>query len=164
MAALLVVKGDPVRGTDKHNVFGQATNPAAPPPTVPYKGVGSFSYEGTMSERLSDLLSINGVPVALTDSRSSLNPGQTAPPVGKHSGPAGSDFIPPTPQPIPTSLQITDPVGTGTANANVGSALVSVGGRAVLLDGDAIDTCDGLGVKANSTVTAETQDFVRASE
>ena len=33
MGKLVVVKGDPVSGTDQHNVSGQATNPSPPPPT-----------------------------------------------------------------------------------------------------------------------------------
>ena len=48
-------------------------------------------------------------------------------------------------------------------NAAAGSSLLTVGGAKVLLDGDKIDTCDGLGVKANSTVTAMGQSFVSCS-
>lgn len=166
MAALLVVEGDAVRGTDKHNVVGQATNPAAPapPPTVAYTGVGKFTYEGTMSQRLSGLVRIGGAPVALTGSMSRLEDGADLPPTGRHTGPAGSSFQPASPVAIAASLTISDPVGTGIPSAGAGSGLVSVGGQPVLLDGDAIDTCDGLGVKANSTVTCSTQDFVRASQ
>lgn len=163
MGKLLIVDKDAVRGTDKHNVSGQATNPAAPPPTVPYVGVGDFVYTGAMTAELSDFVRIAGIPVALTTSRSSLDPGQDVPPAGGHSGPAGSGFTPPTPTPIPPSLMITDPIGVGRPSAGAGSGFVSVAGRPVLLDGDAIDTCDGLARPGNSTVTSSHQSFVSAS-
>jgi uncharacterized Zn-binding protein involved in type VI secretion len=163
MGKLVVVQGDSVQGTDKHNVSGNATNPAAPPPTVPYVGVGSYVYSGKMTDSLSAFVTIDGVPVALVTSKSSLNPGETAPPAGGHSGPAGSGFIPPAPVPIPISLSITDVIGTGVPNAAAGSALLTIGGVKVLLDGDKIDTCDGLGIPANSTVTAAGQSFVNCS-
>jgi hypothetical protein len=101
--------------------------------------------------------------VALVTSKSSLNPGETAPPTGGHSGPAGSSFLPPTPVPIAISLSITDVIGTGIPNASAGSSLLSIGGVKVLLDGDKIDTCDGLGTPANSTVTASGQSFVKCA-
>lgn len=161
--ALLVVGGDPVEGTDTHLVSGDATNPAPPPPTVPYAGTGRYDYVGSMTDGLSELLRIDGAPVALTTSSSTLDPGEDAPPAGGHSGPAGSGFVPPAPAPLPVSLSITDPIGSGTPNAAAGSAFVTVDGDPVLLDGDAIDTCDGQGTPANSTVSAATQDFVSAS-
>jgi uncharacterized Zn-binding protein involved in type VI secretion len=165
VAVRLVVEGDPVQGTDKHTVMGQAKNPSPPPPTVPYQGVGSFTYEGAMRERLSDLVRIDGAPVALTTSKSRLNVGEDVPLTGRHSGAKGSGFDPAEPAPITDALlKITDPIGEGAPSADAGSGLVSVGGHPVLLDGDAIDTCDGLGGTANSTVTSSTQDFVRASE
>jgi hypothetical protein len=166
VAVPLVVQGDPVEGTDKHRVSGQATNTAPPPapPTVPYMGLGNFAYRGTMREGLSDLLRIDGRPVALTSSESRLDAGEDAPPIGGHSGPAGSGFDPAVPAPIAATLQIADkPIGAGVPNQRAGSGFVQVDGRPVLLDGDAIDTCDGLGAKANSTVTASTQTFVKAS-
>jgi uncharacterized Zn-binding protein involved in type VI secretion len=164
MGKLIVVENDKVEGTDKHNVSGQATNPSAPPPTVPYTGVGDFDYVGKMTDQLSDFVKINGKPVALKSSKSSLNPGESSPPTGKHSGPAGKNFQPPAPVPIATSLSITDQIGEGKPSATSGSSFVKVASTAVLLDGDKIDTCDGLSVPMNSTVTAEKQDFVSCSE
>jgi uncharacterized Zn-binding protein involved in type VI secretion len=165
VAKLLIVKGDVVRGTDKHNVSGQATNPAAPPPNVPYVGVADFTYTGAMTDDPSDLVTIGGIPVALATSRSSLDPGQDVAPAGMHSGPTGSGFTPPAPVPIAPSLMITDaPIGVGRPGAGAGSHLVSINGVPVLLDGDSIDTCDGLKIPGNSTVTSSGQSFVSASE
>jgi hypothetical protein len=65
--------------------------------------------------------------------------------------------------PTTATLNITDPIGTGVPNTGAGSTFVTIGGTKVLLDGDKIDTCDGLSVPANSTVTAEGQDFVNCS-
>jgi hypothetical protein len=163
MGKLIVVQGDAVQGTDKHNISGTATNPAAPPPTVPYVGVGSYVYKGKMTNNLSSLVTIGGNPVALVTSMSSLNPGETAPPAGGHSGPAGKGFTPAAPAPIATTLAITDVIGIGVPNASAGSALLMIGGVKVLLDNDKIDTCDGLGNKANSNVTASGQSFVSCS-
>lgn len=163
MGKLVVVKGDPVSGTDTHNVSGSATNPAAPPPTVAYTGTGDFAYNGAVTGQLSDFVHISGTPVALVASRSTLNAGEDTPPSGKHSGPQGSNFVPPTPVPIASTLSITDtPLGTGVPNAGAGSALLTVGGTKVLLDADKIDTCSGVGATGDSTVTAQGQDFVTA--
>lgn len=171
MAKLVVVENDKVEGTDKHNVSGQATNPSPPPPpSVPGAWVADFDYVGKMTDGLSDFVSIDGRPVALVTSQSSLDPGEDVAPTGRHSGPMGSGFVPTPPTttpPFPATqalLQITDPVGTGDPNAGAGSSFVQAGGDALLLDGDAIDTCDGQGAPANSTVTAENQDFVSCSE
>lgn len=163
MGTLIVVQGDKVEGTDKHNVSGNATNPAAPPPTVPYTGVGDFDYKGSMTDALSDFVSIGGKAVAVIASKSSLDPGEDTP-AGKHHGMQGSNFVPPSPAPIAASLSITDPVGEGRPSATAGSSFVSIGGDAVLLDGDSIDTCDGLSIPMNSSVTASEQDFVGCSE
>ncbi len=163
MGKKVVIQGDAVQGTDKHNVMGNATNPAPPPPTVPYTGIGSFVYKGGMTDGLSTFVKIGGKPVALLTSKSSLNPGEAAPPAGGHSGPAGSGFTPATPVPIPLTLSIKDVIGIGVPNAAAGSALLTIGGVKVLLDGDKIDTCDGTGGKANSTVAAAGQSFVSCS-
>ncbi|MGH4006877.1 MAG: hypothetical protein ACRDTH_01680 [Pseudonocardiaceae bacterium] len=165
---MLIVEKDAVHGTDQHNVFGSAPSPSGP---VPYSGVGDYKYAGTMTDELSDFVRIAGVPVALTTSRSSLNRGEDVPPTGEHSGPRGSGFTlpfklpprPPAPEPIPLTLRITDPIGVGRPNVGAGSDFVSVAGRPVLLDGDAIDTCDGTGRPKNSTVTSSRQSFVKAS-
>jgi hypothetical protein len=164
MAILIVVENDKVEGTDKHNVSGDATNPAAPPPTVPFVGIGDFDYVGKMTSDLSDFVSIDGIPMALKSSKSSLDPGEGS--IGKHSGPMGSNWVPPppAPQPIPPTLSISDSVGEGNPSSNAGSAFVKVDGVKVLLDGDSIDTCDGMSIPMNSAVTSENQDFVSCSE
>jgi hypothetical protein len=159
VAKLVVVENDKVEGTDKHNVSGLMAA-GTPPPA--YSGVGDFDYVGKMTGALSDFVSIDGQPAALISSQSSLDPGEDIPFVGRHSGPMGSNFVPPGEN--PATLVIQDPIGTGDPNAAAGSSFVQVGGDALLLDGDAIDTCDGLGVPANSTVTVENQDFVSCSE
>jgi hypothetical protein len=161
---LIVVENDKVEGTDKHNVSGNATNPAPPPPTVPYAGVGDFDYIGKMTVKLSDFVKINGSAVVLKNSKSKLNPGEDVAPTGKHSGPMGSNFNPPSPVPIAASLTISEPVGEGNPSASSGSAFVKVAGVEVILDGDNIDTCDGLRIPMNSIVTAENQDFVFCAE
>jgi len=161
MGKLVVVKGDPVTGTDTHNVSGQGTTPSG---TVSYTGTADFAYDGAVTGQLSDFVSIGGVPVALVTSRSALNAGEDTAPNGKHSGPKGTNFVPTTPVPVPSSMSITDtPLGTGVPNAGAGSALLTVGGVKVLLDADKIDTCSGVGAKADSTVTAQGQDFVTSA-
>ncbi|MGA7409141.1 MAG: hypothetical protein WBW33_01580 [Bryobacteraceae bacterium] len=161
MGKLVVVQGDAVQGTDTHTVSGNATNPAPPPPTVPYAGSGSYSYKGAITQALSTFVTIGGVSVALKTSQSSLNPGELT--SGGHAPLAGSNFLPPAPVPIAASLSFLPPVqGVGVPNAASGSALLTVGGVKVLLDGDKIDTCDGTG-SANSTVTASGQSFVSCS-
>jgi uncharacterized Zn-binding protein involved in type VI secretion len=163
MGKLVVVQDDSVQGTDKHNVAGQATNPSGTPPTVPYTGIGSYNYNGKMTDGLSAFVKFGGKPVALVTSKSSLNPGETAP-GGGHSGASGSGFVPPAPPPIldPT-LSITDVIGTGVPNKAAGSALLTIDGVKVLLDGDKIDTCGSIKGSANSTVTASGQSFVSCS-
>jgi hypothetical protein len=167
MGQLLVVKGDPVKGTDQHHVKGLGPNPAAPPPTAPYAGIGDYPYRGAVKEALSTFVTIAGTPVALVTSRSGLDPGEDAP-GGGHAGPSGGNFVPGPDTvaltPTPATLQITDkPLGTGVPNSAAGNALLTVGGVRVLLDGDAIDTCSGLGKPADSTVTGRGQDFVTCS-
>ena len=166
MGKLIVVRDDTVEGTDKHNVSGDATNPAAPPPTVPYVGIGEFKYVGAVTDDLSDFVTIDSKPVALTTSKSSLNSGESTSPTGKHSGPTGSSLTPPSPAPIRATLKITDQIGNGIPSATSGSSFVTVDGTPLLLDGDAIDTCDGVVAtsNANSTVTASGQKFVSCSE
>lgn len=166
MSKLIVIENDPVEGTDTHNVGGQAKNPAVPPtpPTIPYVGTAVFDYLGKMTDQLSDLVKIDGAPVSTMGSKSTLNPGESASPAGKHSGPQGKNFSTPPLDPIPFSMSITEQVGDGFPSAAAGSSFVSVDGDAVLLDRDSIDTCDGLSTPGNSTVTAENQDFVNCSE
>ena len=160
MAKLITVDGDKVEGTDKHNVSGSAT---PPPPGAPYVGIGDFDYKGKLADQLSDFVSIGGKAAATVASRSALNPGEDTP-AGKHHGMQGGNWLPPSPAPVIHSLSITDPVGEGKPSASAGSSFVKIGGDAALLDGDAIDTCDGLSIPMNSTVTAQNQDFVSCSE
>ncbi len=163
MAKNIVVDGDEVKGTDKHNVAGTGTI-SAPPGTAPYTGIADFDYAGKMTGKLSDFVTIGGKAVAVATSESSLDPGETAPPAGKHAGLNGTNFTPPAPTPIPTTINITDPVGKGVPGTAAGSAFVTIDGVKVVLDGDSIDTCDGLSISGNSTVTASNQDFVSCSE
>jgi len=163
MGKHIVVDGDKVKGTDKHNVAGTGTI-SGPPGTAPYSGIADFDYAGKMTNALSDFVKIDGKAAAIVSSKSSLDPGETAPPTGKHAGLNGSNFTPPTPTPIPTTINITDPVGTGVPGSAAGSGFVTIDGVKVLLDGDAIDTCDGLNIPGNSTVTSSQQDFVSCSE
>lgn len=163
MSKKVVVKDDKVEGTDTHNVAGMATNTAAPPPTIPYKGTARFDYVGRMTGGLSDFVRIDGKPVATVKSRSSLDPGQTAP-GGKHTGASGSGFTPASPAPILDALmKITDKVGEGAPSSGAGSAFVKVGGQKLLLNGDPVDTCSGTGEKENSRVTSGGQKFVSCS-
>ena len=114
-----------------------------------------------MTQELSDFVKIDGKPVALKSSISSLDSGQTGP-SGKHYGPNGSSFKPDTADPL--TLGITGPIGAGKPSAQSGSSFVTINNKAILLDGDKIDTCDGMGATGNSTVTAEGQKFVFCSE
>lgn len=160
MDRLVIVENDPVRGTDTHNVSGSTKNP--PPPL--YTGTGDFDYDGAMTEQLVDFVRIDGMAVAVVSSGSTLNTGEDVPPAGKHSGPTGSNFTPAAPAPNPMTLVIIDaPLGAGEPNAGAGSALLTVDGVQVLLDGDDIDTCSGVGAPAGSAVTATGQDFVSCS-
>lgn len=168
MSTLVVVQNDKVEGTDKHNVTGDAENPDSTKPPIPNsKWVAKYDYKGKMTDQLSDFVSIDGQPVSVKTSKSSLNPGEDVAPAGAHSGPTGKEFMPEKPPPYtPTKpkLIITDTVGEGNPSADAGSTFVRIDGTAILLDGDSIDTCDGLGGLKNSTVTVENQDFVSCSE
>ncbi|MCX5001192.1 hypothetical protein OHB05_00925 [Streptomyces sp. NBC_00638] len=157
MSKLVVVERDPVNGKDRHNVTGMTVSN----PPVVYTGTAEFAYSGSMTQGLSDLVRVNEIAVALVTSRSALLPPETAPPAGKHSGPTGSSFVPPAPAPQPLSLVITDaPLGTGTPNAAAGSALLTINGVKVLLDGDPIDSCSGIGAPAGSNVRVQGQNFL----
>lgn len=167
MGTLIVVEGDKVEGTDKHNISGTGTLPPPPPsgtPGTPFTGIADFDYKGSMTDELSDMVSIGGKAAALVSSKSSLDPGEDS--AGGHA-PTSAKNIHETPTMIPVSrvvTAITDAIGTGVPSAGTGSSFVKVDGNAVLLDGDSIDTCDGLSIPMNSTVTSENQDFVSCSE
>jgi len=162
MGNLVVVKDDIVKGTDTHAVSGMTL--VKPP--VAYGGTGPYKYDGKMTDSLSTFVKIGGMAVAIVTSKSSLNPGETAPP-GKHSGPKGSSFVAGpgsvAAAPTPETVSITDVIGTGVPNAAAGSALLTIDGTKVLLDGDKIDTCDVPGGTGNSTVTASGQTFMTCS-
>ena len=160
MSKIIVVSEDPVKGKDKHNVAGM-NNLKPPQGPAPYSGIGEFDYKGTMKTNLSDFVKIDGVPVATIKSKSQLDPGEAA--GGGHAPNKGASWKPPAPPPDPMTLKITDPVGTGVVSSGSGSTYVKSGGSAVQLDGDAIDTCDGVGQKKNSKVSAKGQSFVRCS-
>ena len=168
MAILIVVDGDTVEGTDKHNISGTGTLPASPSPipNTPFTGIADFDYQGSMTDDLSDFVSIDGQAVALVSSKSSLDPGEDS--AGGHAALSAKNIIPMAPPTITPGTEmvsaITDPIGIGTPTIGVGSTFVKIGGDAVLFDGDTIDTCDGLSIPANSTVTAENQNFVSCSE
>lgn len=165
MGTLIVVENDKVEGTDTHNVSGNYTDPNTSAP-APGMWTGKFDYKGKMTDALSDFVTVGGKPMALVTSKSSLNPGETSP-AGKHNGANANSYTPIPPavgNPLPAPpASIIDPVGEGKPSAGTGSSFVTVGGTAVLLDGDSIDTCDGLGAPKNSTVTSENQDFVGCS-
>ena len=169
MGILVVVEGDKVEGTDKHNISGTGTVPPPPPggtPMTPFSGIADFDYKGSMTDDLSDMVSIGGQAVALVTSKSSLDPGEDS--AGGHAPTSAKSIIPIPPPPITPGTEvvtsITDSIGTGIPSSGTGSSFVKIDGDAVLFDGDNIDTCDGLGIPMNSTVTAENQDFLSCSE
>jgi hypothetical protein len=164
MGTLIVVEGDKVEGTDKHNVSGTGTDPSIPGPNS-FTGIADFDYKGSMTESLSDFVSIGAKPVALVSSESRLDPGEAS--AGGHAPISAKNIIAiPPPAITPGTeqvLAITDQIGTGIPSAGTGSSFVSIGSTAVLLDGDSIDTCDGLSIPMNSSVTSGNQDFVSCS-
>jgi uncharacterized Zn-binding protein involved in type VI secretion len=156
MAKKIVVQGDKVSGTDTHAVGG-VTAGTPPPPPPPYAGSGKYSYDGTMTAALSDFVTIAGKPVAIVSSGSSLN--------SPHIASAADSYDPSSPGPNPVSLSFTTaPDGTGTPSDGAGSSFVKIGGAAVLLDGDKLDTCGGEKSHGNSSVAASGQDFVAVEQ
>lgn len=157
MSKPLVVKGDPVDGTDTHNVTGSTSSN---PPT-PFSGTGDYAYKGEVKGGVSDFVTVGGKALAVVSSTSSLRTEGTT----DHEAPAGSSFKPDSPPPSPETLTFVPPdgVGTGKPSEDAGSALLTVGGVKVLLDGDAFDTCGIPGGTKSSTVTAKQQGFVTCS-
>ncbi|MEU0793484.1 hypothetical protein ABZ342_25715 [Amycolatopsis sp. NPDC005961] len=156
MGKLVVVKGDPVTGTDLHTVSGTTAQGSA------YAGTGKFAYNGSVTAEPSDFVSIGGTPVALVTSGSSLGPAETA--TGGHGPLSGKDFSAPGPAPnSPVSLLDT-PLGAGAPSSGAGSGLLTVDGVGVLLDGDSFDTCGPAPTTAASSVAAQGQDFVTCAE
>ena len=156
----LVVEGDKVDGTDVHGVEGKVTPPPPATPT-PYSGTAEYDYHGAVTGGLSDFVTVGGKPLAVVTSSSTLTEaGKTA-----HAASTGSTFIPAAPAPNPSTLAFLPPtvVGAGKPSGTAGSALLTVGGAAALLDGDAFDTCEIPGGKESSIVTASGQDLVTCS-
>lgn len=160
MGKTIVVQGDPVQGEDVHEVVGldSQTPPAVP---QPYNGTARYKYEDSIKEELCDFVNINGLALALVSSRSRLAVGS-----GGHIPASGKSFNPPSPPPNAGTLQFkkAGAIGPGKPSANAGSRFVTVGGTAVLLDQDKIDSCDDTGATGNSTVSASGQSFVACSE
>jgi len=158
MSKLLVVKSDPVDGTDTHNVSGLDTTTPTP---AAYTGTGDYTYEGEVKTGLSDFVTIGGTPLAVVSSGSDLrSDGKT-----DHMALSGSNFTPKTPPPNTATLAFVPPtgVGPGKPSAGAGSTLLTVDGVKALLDGDAFDTCGITGGKQSSTVKAKGQAFVTCS-
>jgi hypothetical protein len=168
MGILIVTDGDKVEGTDKHNISGTGTMPATPSPipNTPFSGIAEFDYKGSMTDDLSDMVSIGDKAVALITSKSSLDLGEDS--TGGHAPISAKNIMPIPPPPITPGTEvvssITDSIGTGIPSSGTGSRFVKIDGDAVLFDGDKIDTCDGLGIPMNSNVTAENQSCVSCSE
>ncbi len=164
MGKKVVVENDEVEGKDTHTVAGNALTSSTPPVTVPFTGKGDFDYKGKMTDALSDFVRIDGKPVATVQSRSSLNPGETAP-GGGHDPDSGSitPLAPTGVTPVEKSMSLTDAVGEGKPSASAGSGFVKVGGQNLLLDGDPLDSCGSLSNPMNSKVTASGQSFVSCS-
>jgi hypothetical protein len=164
VAKRVIVEGDPVKGTDTHGVTGMAT---VPPPTgsTAYTGTATYSYDGTMTDALSDFVTIGGAPVATVASRSALSSNHVA-------ADGGAPFNPPeTPalKPEPSTFQLTATVlGAGTPSDGAGSSFVTIGvgdaKAAVLLHEDKINTCGDERGSKNSTVESTVQSFVTVTE
>jgi hypothetical protein len=155
MAKLLVVEGDKVDGTDKHNVTGTFPNGTT------YAGIGDYAYKGRVSTALSGLVTVGGRPLAVVTSGSTLRPDGTL----DHTALKGTNFVPPG---APTPVSFTPPpppdLGTGKPSAGAGSTLLTVEGAATLLAGDKFDTCGVSTGKGSSTVAASGQSFVTCSD
>jgi hypothetical protein len=153
----VIVKDDPVTGSDTHKVTGMAATPTG---SVPYEGTATYPYDGAMTEELSDFVTIGDAPVATVASRSSLR--------GGHDPTTGAaPFLPPatpTLTPTPTTFAFTATVGTGAPTDGAGSSFVTVGDKAVLVDGDTLDTCGDERGSGNSSVKSVVQSFVMVTE
>ncbi len=160
MGKRMIVEGDPVQGEDVHEVSGWDTQTAPNGPQL-YNGTARYKYKDAISETLCDFITINGFALALINSGSRLIIGS-----GGHVPVLGESFNPAAPPPDKATLQFkkAGAIGPGTPSAGAGSRFVRVGGQAVLLDGDKIDTCDDTGATGNSSVSASGQSFVTCSE
>jgi uncharacterized Zn-binding protein involved in type VI secretion len=151
----LILKDDPVDGTDTHNVSGSTSTS----PPAAYTGTGDYEYHGAVTGGLSDFVTVNGLPAAVVTSTSALRAdGAVA-----HQALSGSNFAPAGPNPATLAFTPLIGVGDGKPGAAAGSALLTIGGVTALLDGDPFDTCGIPGGEAGSTVSAKKQDFVTCS-
>lgn len=155
MGRALIVRNDPVDGTDTHNVTGST---ASSPPAA-YAGTGDYRYQGAVTGGLCDFVTVDGLRLAVVTSTSSLRAeGAIA-----HQALSGGNYRPPGPN--PASLKFVPPTGVGGGKPAVaaGSALLTAGGDKALLDGDPFDTCGVPGGKGKGTVAARGQAFVTCS-
>src|SRR4051812_12574855 len=131
MSPLVVVKGDPVDGTDTHNVAGTDDSGQS----ALYTGTGDYTYGGAVTDGLSDFVTVAGSPLAVVTSSSRLRADAEA----DHVPSAGSNFKPVSPGPNKDSLLFAPPTGIGVGNPSdgAGSSLLTVKGAKALLDGDA---------------------------
>jgi uncharacterized Zn-binding protein involved in type VI secretion len=154
MAKLLVVEGDKVDGTDKHNVSGTLPN------GVTATGTGDYAYQGAVTTSLSDFVTVGGKPLAAVTSGSTLRADGTA---------AHTASAPKTGSLVPTNLTLLTfappppELGTGKPATGAGSTLLTVDGAAALLAGDTFDTCGVPTGMGSSTVAASGQSFVTCS-
>jgi hypothetical protein len=159
----IIVKGDPVTGSDNHEVSGTGNDPSTGSP-VAGKWKGTYSYAGTMTEALSDFMTIQDDPVAVVVSRSSLDGTSHVPASGTGFAPV-PPTTPPVPNPALSPMAFTKTVGAGAPRTGAGSSFVTVNGAtAVLLDADRIDTCGEERGSGNSEVKSSKQSFVTVTE
>jgi hypothetical protein len=164
-AKRMIVEDDPVNGSDTHEVSGTGTDPATGTP-VAGTWKGTYAYAGTITDALSDFVTIQegavARPVALVESRSSLSSTSHIPGSG-----TGFLLVPPTTPPAPNPalpMSFTKTVGAGAPSTGAGSSFVTVMTKAVLLHADKIDTCGDERGSGNSAVTSAGQSFVTVTE
>ncbi|MBZ0288219.1 MAG: hypothetical protein K8I30_11440 [Anaerolineae bacterium] len=150
MAKKVIVQNDVVSGTCKHAYAGQDASSA------PCNGTGDYSYSGKMDAQLSDFVTIGGKPMALKTSQSHLPSGDPA-----HLATAATVKNPASCTPASFTTLLT--VGLGKPNSAAGSTFVTVGGTAVLLDSDKMDTCGEETNNGASSVASSQQTFVNCS-
>jgi hypothetical protein len=158
VAKRVVVKGDPVDGTDTHGLSGKT----ASAPVVEWAGTGDYPYKGEVSNGLSEVVTVGSTPLALVTSGSTLRAdGQQ----GHDAKLGGGNFQPAVPAPNPASLTFVPGtgIGDGKPSAGTGSAALTINGVKVLLDGDQFDTCGIPGGTTKAKVEAKGQDLVTCS-
>lgn len=155
MGQKIIVDGDAVTGTCTHNVKGTDSSSGSP-----CSGTADYTYNGKMDAQLSDFVTIAGQAVALINSQSHLNPGET----GSNHLASASTINPPTPSTcVIESFVGLSNIGVGQPHSSAGSTFVTVGGTAVLLDSDKMDTCGNQTNSGGSSVASSKQSFVACS-